>query len=87
MSSSCEIESPGASTCVDELESPRRISLCEALDRLLNTGVVVAGEVIISVADIDLVYLNLQLLLASFETACGPRRGPGARTSNTTSAP
>ena len=27
---------------------------------MLNTGVVVAGEVVISVADIDLVYLNLQ---------------------------
>ena len=48
-----------------------RISLCEVLDRVLNTGVVVVGEVVISVADIDLIYLNLQLLLTSVETARG----------------
>ena len=42
-----------------------RMSLCEVLDRVLNTGVVVVGEVVISVADIDLIYLNLQLLLTS----------------------
>lgn len=36
---------------------------------MLNKGVVVAGEVVISVADVDLIYLNLQLLLTSIETA------------------
>ncbi len=51
------------------LDPEKRISLCETLDRVLNKGVVVAGEVIISVADVDLVYLNLQLLLTSVETA------------------
>lgn len=43
--------------------------MCEMLDRVLNKGVVVYGEVIISVADIDLVYLSLQLVLSSVETA------------------
>ena len=47
------------------------MSLCEVLDRVLNTGVVVVGEVVISVADIDLIYLGLQLTLASVETANG----------------
>lgn len=46
-----------------------RISLCETLDRVLNKGVVVAGEVVISVAGIDLVYLGLTLTLTSVETA------------------
>lgn len=46
-----------------------RFSLCEALDRILNKGVVVSGEVTISVAGIDLIYLGLQLLLTSVETA------------------
>jgi len=46
-----------------------RASLCELLDRVLNTGVVVFGEVLISVAGVDLIYLNLQLLLTSVETA------------------
>ena len=50
-----------------------RMSLCEVLDRVLNTGVVVVGEVVISVADIDLIYLGLQLTLTSVETANGLR--------------
>ena len=45
------------------------ISLTETLDRVLNKGVVVYGEVVISVANIDLVYLGLQLVLTSVETA------------------
>jgi len=47
--------------------------LCELLDRVLNTGVVVVGEIVISVAGVDLIYLNLQLLLTSVETARGGR--------------
>jgi hypothetical protein len=47
----------------------RRVALCEALDRVLNKGVVLAGEVTISVAGVDLVYLGLQLTLMSVETA------------------
>lgn len=53
-----------------ELDDERHVSLCETLDRVLNKGVVVAGEAVISVADIDLIYLNLQLMLTSVETAC-----------------
>jgi len=44
-------------------------TLVELLDRLLNTGVVVWGDVNISVADIELICLRLQLLLCSAETA------------------
>lgn len=45
------------------------LSLCEAIDRLLHKGVVLRGEIAISVADIELVYLSLQVLLASTDTA------------------
>jgi hypothetical protein len=45
-----------------------RVSLCEALDRVLNKGAVIAGEAVISVADIDLIHLGLQLLVSSIET-------------------
>ena len=51
------------------LEESERVSICEVLDRVLNKGVVVAGEVTISVADVDLLYLGLQLVLTSIETA------------------
>ena len=50
-------------------DARERCSLCEALDRILNKGAVVAGEVTISVAGIDLIYLGVQLLLTSVETA------------------
>lgn len=49
--------------------SNESISLCETLDRVLNTGVVIRGEVMITVADVDLIYLDLGLLLTSIETA------------------
>ncbi len=49
------------------------ISLCETLDRVLNKGVVIVGEVVISVADVDLIYLGLQLVLTSVETARGTK--------------
>ena len=44
-------------------------TLLELLDRLLNTGVVLCGDLAISVADIELIYLRLQLTLSSVETA------------------
>lgn len=50
-------------------DTDEHLSLCEALDRLLHKGVVLRGEIAISVADIELVYLSLQVLLASTETA------------------
>ena len=49
-------------------------SLCDALDRLLDTGIVALGEVKISVADVDLIYVGLQLVVTSIES--GRRRTP-----------
>jgi hypothetical protein len=47
----------------------QRISLCETLDRVLNTGVVIEGDITISVANVDLIYIGLKALLTSVETA------------------
>ena len=51
------------------LDEKEHISLCEVLDRVLNKGAVIVGDVMISVADIDLIYLGLQIILTSVETA------------------
>jgi len=51
------------------LNEQEHVSLCEALDRILNKGAVVVGEVTISVANVDLIYLGLQVILTSIETA------------------
>ena len=48
--------------------SHRQISLAETLDRVLNKGAVLTGEITISVADIDLLYLGLNLIVTSIET-------------------
>jgi hypothetical protein len=48
-----------------------QVSICEALERLLNKGAVVVGEATIGLAEIDLIYLQLQLVLSSVETARG----------------
>jgi gas vesicle structural protein len=53
----------------DERQELQRVSLCEALDRILNKGAVVSGELTIAVANVDLLYLSLQLVLTSVETA------------------
>jgi hypothetical protein len=71
--------SPEAMGLQISLQHNKDVSLCEALDRILNKGAVLFGEVMISVADIDLVYLGLQVILASVETAQGFKSGSGER--------
>lgn len=50
-------------TCDDE------ISLLEILDHVLNSGVVLHGSLVISLAGVDLVYVGLNVILTSVETA------------------
>ncbi|HUQ49958.1 MAG TPA: gas vesicle protein [Terriglobales bacterium] len=47
----------------------QEISLLEILDNVLNSGVVVQGSIVISLAGVDLVYIGLSLVLTSVETA------------------
>ena len=51
-----------------ELDEGEELSLLETLDHVLDRGLVIAGEVRIAVADIDLVFLGLNVLLGSVET-------------------
>lgn len=50
-----------------DLGEDDELSLLETLDHVLDRGLVIAGEVTIAVADIDLIYLGLNLLLGSTE--------------------
>jgi len=57
-------------------ESPDRpleqqITLLELVDRVLNKGVVLSGDITLSVADVDLVYVGLRVLLSSVATLEG----------------
>ncbi|SPL95173.1 gas vesicle synthesis protein [[Actinomadura] parvosata subsp. kistnae] len=46
---------------------PERIALVDLLDRLLAGGVVVTGDLVLSIADIDLVHISLRTLLVSVD--------------------
>ena len=51
------------------------ISLVDLLDRLLGTGVVLAGDVVISLAGVDLVQVRLHALISSVRAEMADPRG------------
>ena len=67
------------------MQSDEELTLLELTDRLLNRGVVLAGEAVISVAGVDLIYLGLNVVLTSIETL-RKRRGPAAARDHDTTA-
>jgi gas vesicle structural protein len=50
------------------MSGDRDLSLVEALDHLLDRGVVIAGEAVISIGQVDLVYLGLNIILSNVDT-------------------
>ena len=44
-------------------------SLLDILDHVLNAGVIIHGSLVISLAGVDLIYLGLNVVLTSVETA------------------
>ncbi len=65
---------------LDDLFGEPRIELSEVLNHILDKGVVLKGEVMLAVADIDLIQLDLGLLLTAVESATRRPRVSGART-------
>jgi hypothetical protein len=49
---------------VERMPVGEDVALVDLIDRLIDGGVVVSGDVVLSVADVDLVYLGLRLVLA-----------------------
>jgi hypothetical protein len=47
----------------------QEVALVDLVDRLLGGGVVIAGDITLSVADVDLVYVSLRALISSVATA------------------
>lgn len=45
----------------------QEVTLLDLLDRVIDQGVILAGDVTLSVADVDLIYLGLRMLLAPAE--------------------
>jgi hypothetical protein len=64
---------------LDDLLGDSRLDLSEVLSHVLDKGVVLKGEVMLAVADIDLIRLDLGLLLTAVETALRRPRIAGAQ--------
>ncbi|MCY9023396.1 gas vesicle protein, partial [Priestia megaterium] len=47
------------------------IALIDILDVILDKGIAIKGDLLISIAGIDLVYLDLRVLISSVETLIG----------------
>ncbi len=52
-----------------EAESDPEISLLEILDHVFSSGVVIHGSIVVSLAGVDLLYIGLNAVLTSVETA------------------
>jgi hypothetical protein len=61
-----------------EIYEEDKVILSDLINRVLDKGVVISANVTISIADIDLVQLDLRLLISSFTTMMarsGAKRG------------
>ncbi len=54
---------------MNSISEAKDVTLLEVLDRVLDRGVILAGDITISVADVDLIYLGLKVMLSSVERA------------------
>lgn len=55
-------------TPTDQPALAQQVTLLELVDRVLNKGVVLSGDITLSVAGVDLVYVGLRVMLASVGT-------------------
>lgn len=58
-------------TAVSAGAQARNVALVDLLDRLLQGGIVIQGDITLAAADIDLVRLDVRLLVAAIDKAIG----------------
>ena len=61
-------EQPPKIVLIDD-EDSTDLTLLDLVDHLLNTGIIIRGNLVLSLAGVDLVYLGLDLVVTSVETA------------------
>lgn len=47
----------------------KEVTVLDLLDRILDKGVILYGDITLSVAQVDLAYLSVKVLVTSIETA------------------
>jgi hypothetical protein len=50
-------------------EESADLTLLDLIDHVLNTGVIIRGNLVLTLGGVDLVYLGLDLIVTSVETA------------------
>jgi hypothetical protein len=77
-----DVGRPGARTAVEQTglapDDAEQLVLSDLINRVLDKGVVISGQVTIAVADIDLIALDLRLLITSIQTAISRASDAGA---------
>ena len=63
------------------------VSVLDIIDHVLNAGVVIRGSLVISLAGVDLIYLGLDVVLSSVETALRHSRLQSLNSGTTLSSP
>ena len=58
----------------DEILEEGEVSLLDLVDNVLNRGVVLTGEIVLGVADVDLVYVRLAAILCAADKLLGPKK-------------
>lgn len=51
----------------ENITSSQEVTLLELLDRLLDKGIVISGDLMVSVANVDLIYVGLRVIITSVE--------------------
>ena len=64
-------EAPAATAAYHPAIREERVALVDLLDRVLAGGVVIAGDVTLSIADVDLVTVSLRALVTSVSALAG----------------
>jgi hypothetical protein len=65
-------EAVGAAVARARLPGADNVTLVDLLDRIVETGVVIKGDVVLSVAGVDLIHLGLQLSLTGIDDPYDP---------------
>ncbi|HET9128356.1 MAG TPA: gas vesicle protein [Propionibacteriaceae bacterium] len=67
---------------IDYVGNQDDIALVDLIDRLIDGGVVLTGDILLSIADVDLVYLGVRLVLAPAHRVHVPSLGLGPPSGN-----
>ncbi|GAA5068343.1 hypothetical protein HNP84_008360 [Thermocatellispora tengchongensis] len=65
MTTPSRVEPRGSRLAAEDRLPAERVALVDLLDRLLAGGVVLSGDIVLSIADIDLVRISLRAVIMS----------------------